>query len=430
VSKNIHNKKNKEYFIEKIKQIFKKQIIINISSLYLVQLFGTFIPLLLIPHLSKSLSGNVFGYYILLEGFGVWLSVVYEYGISLSGTRDIAQNKYDKKEISYIVSRIYMTKILLLFASLLFIPIFYFVLPRLFNDINVFILLVIKIFAESLLPDWYFSGMERLKKYSAVNLFFRSTSFFLILLLVKNNNDLYLYYVIYNISVFIMLFYLYSIIFKENDYIFTIPKNSFNYLRENFILFLYRISGVIYSQGGVLFLPSNLSYKDVGFYGAMEKLIRGIVRFYSPITQSIYPKLCYYEKQDSYKAKDIKKKGMILLFGLGVSITILLNVFAEYIFEYYMVMVVNKEKVFFFRLFSILPIIIAIGTGYGIFGHMVKRNEKYNLLSVFAGAILLIIGVFFYVEKYGMFAMICIVIGSEFIVSLLLYIFSIKKDRL
>lgn len=399
----------------------KTKLIKNISSLLSIHLLNYVFPLVLIPFLSHSFGESYFGYYILLEAFGSWVNLILEYGFKLSGSREIVRCS-KPSGIIIVVDKIISSKIILFCIVLCFLPFLSFVLPKLFLDQNLLILLLLKVFLLSLSPVWYYLGVENMTKFAVVNVWTRILSFIAIFTSIFIVPRLSILYIIQIIFISIGLIYNYRGLIQKLNWRFRFVK-PFEHLKGNYEFFILNLTGGAYSQATSLILSNFVSIEIVGFYGGIEKIIRSITSLTSPLTNAIYPYLNKIYESSSFKtfmSKFMKIK--VLYLVLGCCIVIFLNLFDKFIIVNILNYSMSKVNLLVFRLFSLVPLFVSLGTVFNTLFLFILGRERLSMKIISVCSIFAIILSVILSTYFGVIGMTIALCFTEFVVFISFYI--------
>ena len=168
----------------------KHPLLLNTSSYYLINFSDYFLSLIILPFLARTISMEGIGLLGLVNTLGVVCLLVMEYGFSLSATREIASN--NKKNISLLVSRVLITKLILIIPCFI-ISICSFLIVPIFDKYQLLIILtlIISIF-NGVTPIWYFQGIQKIYSFALLKISIRIISIVPIFLLVRSVNDIWI----------------------------------------------------------------------------------------------------------------------------------------------------------------------------------------------------------------------------------------------
>ncbi|HEX4371850.1 MAG TPA: oligosaccharide flippase family protein, partial [Puia sp.] len=169
--------------------VFKKSLVKQFFSLASIQLVNLFIPLLVIPYVSRILGPEKLGMVNFATSFLTYFTLIVNYGFDLSATREISINRDDKEYLNEIVNTtLYCKAILFVLSSIIYFAIILFskkYSAELYLYLVSYLILISSVFYSA----WLFQGLQKLSVFTFYNLLFRVISVALIFLMVHNRND-------------------------------------------------------------------------------------------------------------------------------------------------------------------------------------------------------------------------------------------------
>lgn len=272
----------------------RQKILENFLSLGCVKVVTMLLPLLIIPHLMKTIGLELIGLLALVTAICAYLNTIIDYGFGYTGTREVAKNNFNKVKNSQLLIDITICKLFLSFLSFFLIFLTSFFVDFVEKNLLLILLSLLNIIILSLCPSWFFQGLEDMKKIAIGEVIGKIISFLLIILIVKNESDIY----------FIPAFYLLGQIFSLTIYLFFISNyidfsqtkiTNFNniYLRLNkdwnmFINILFPNFYNIYSYLILGFLGTLL---HVGIYDIARKVLNVSEQVLGIISKVYFPVL-------------------------------------------------------------------------------------------------------------------------------------------
>lgn len=315
----------------KIKSLIKSKIFKNSIWLTILQVVNTVIPFITIPYITRVLGTSVYGNFSITLNWILYFQVLVEFGFGLSGSRKVAIAK-DDKEIGIIFNNIISARIVLLSISFILMNI----ISLLFGfDKKMYVsmlLLFIMIIGTTFQLTWLFQGKQDMKFITIINVVSRMISIILIFLFVKNENDLYLYCILYSITLFLSS--LISLIVAKKNYNlkfkFAKYKDVINEINEAKYLFVSSAMTKIFSGFGITVLGIFSSSNIVGIYSAIYKIPYILTMFFSPISQALYP-FCSLEYKKDFNSGVKKVKSVFLpVFLLFLIPSLLIILFRDF----------------------------------------------------------------------------------------------------
>jgi PST family polysaccharide transporter len=396
----------------------------NFISLLTLRLGNYIIPLLTLPFLIKVLGVEKFGLVAFAEMIIMYFKSIVDYGFDLTGTRSITESRGDKKGIDKLVNTIFGVKIILLVFCFLFLLLLIFIFPKL-NNISLLLIFSYGIvLGNTLLPVWFFQGIEKMKYITIINFISKLVYIVLLFLLIKNESD-YVYVPLLNgaglvvgglVSIFIMK--------RTFNVTFNIPKikDILNRFKEDFNVFITTLAPNLYNNSMGVLLGVFTNNIQVGYYSAAIKLIEVGNSFIHIISTVIFP---YLNRNESHRQKIIN--GTLIS---GFIISLLFFLFSEYII---ILLFGNnmKESIIVLQLVSLSPFFISMMSIYGTNTLIIQKRDSLvrNIVLIYS-LLGFVIGVFF-IRYFGIIAAAIILVSIRGLIGFTEYLIvrnNFKKD--
>ncbi|MDI9521237.1 MAG: oligosaccharide flippase family protein [Bacillota bacterium] len=292
----------------------------NFISLYGIMLVQMFFPFLLLPYLTRVLSGNAYGVVVYVGTCMQYVAVIMEYGFILSGTRDIVRLKKhsDHDAISLYTGSVFQAKGILALVSAAAALGLYFMSPILKEYKVYFIVSYLSAVLYSLLPDFLFRGLEIMHILAYRFVLFKGLSTLLKFILVKGDATMvYIPYIdffaaLVAFGVTIMAMRKRNLGVRWADFS-TVLKR----LKESSSYFLTNVATSQYNSVCVLILGLSLGTNAVAQWGVVMQVVIAVNSLYTPIINGIYPYMIR-EKNIGLIKKILVIAVPVLLFG-GIS---------------------------------------------------------------------------------------------------------------
>ena len=360
-----------------------KSLKANISWLAIIKVFNILLPLITLPHLTANLGTELFG--AIAIGFAIQQVVVAicDYGFSLLAPKLVAEKQHKKE---------YLGKLLI---AITFIKTLFFVVVALttLTLLNVFVttelflslwgLMLIPAFLQSLLPLWFFLGMEKMVNITIVNIVERSLYTVLIFALISTKLDAMLIPKIMILSQSIALVCSVLLISKFPAVI-SLPSFAFikALIYQGWGYFYSRLTLLLFSKFNVIIVGASLGEAEAGFFSLAERIYNAGRSMLSPLTDALYPYMVS-TKNWSLAFKIVKFATL-----LGVIAIITSHLFSHWFFinlfgsEAY----AQSASLFNILIFGFSFSVISMLIGYPVLGAM--GQARYVNRSVLFGAIL------------------------------------------
>ena len=155
---------------EKIKRLARKDFILNFFSLTVFQAVELLIPLITIPIIISKVGAEKFGLISFAIVFSFLFQIFVDFGFNTISTRDISINKKDFKIVSQIFNETLNSKIILSLICLFFYINIILFFDKFNSDKEIFIFTFISFIFQSLIPFWFFQGLQE-SKYITISSF-------------------------------------------------------------------------------------------------------------------------------------------------------------------------------------------------------------------------------------------------------------------
>ena len=266
----------------------KHPLLLNTSSYYLINFSDYFLSLIILPFLARTISMEGIGLLGLVNTLGVVCLLVMEYGFSLSATREIARNN-DNKNISMLVSRVLITKLILIIPCFI-ISICSFLIVPIFDKYQLLIILTLIIsILNGVTPICFFQGIQKIYPFAMLKISIRIISIVPIFLMVRSVNDIWI--VLFFQCMASLLTCLISLfwLFKKVRFVSVSFKDIANSLINGWHTFSLTIIPPLFTMFAFFWLSSKLSIESMGLLNSAERIFKAIISIFGPIGQAIYP---------------------------------------------------------------------------------------------------------------------------------------------
>ncbi len=418
---------------EKIKTQTKTVVFKNFSALVVLQLGNTLLGLLIMPYLINVLGISSYGSYSFAFAISMYLVIVTDYGFGFTGVKLISVHRDNVHKVSSIFHSIQIIKIIILALVLLLYSLAILFVDVLSINKELFFLSFGILIGQTIIPVWFFQGMEKMKFITIVNLIIRVIAMLLILFYVKEPEDINFAIASQSISFSLAGILSIYIAYSKFNLKFIIPKTSeiTKMLISNRHMFFSSLSLSIYKNFNVVILGFLSTNIEVGVYSAAEKIIKSVQSLIAPLSQAIYPNMSLkFSKlklhESISKLFKLSKYYLAPLFSL-ILLLILFENFIERFLD-----ITNNDS--FSNVFYILLPVIVIGSlNYllGIVGLVnLNKEKRFNTATIIGGLINLIL-CYLLSKDYGAIGSAIALVFAELSVFLFIvnYLLKIKRVK-
>ncbi|MGL4448211.1 MAG: oligosaccharide flippase family protein [Shewanella sp.] len=291
----------------------------NIVALFGVQGANYLAPLLVLPHLSRTLGLDGFGAYALVLSLCSLAFIITDYGFGLSAPHWLAKYKHDKARVAHYMGAIFVLKLFFFAICAAVVLAYLFYSQSLLGVGPLPWLLLLIMVLQGYQINWFFIGIEQMRKltYSAL----ASKLAFLCFVLVMVDGPDKLSWVLCGLALSHAITTLVGIyFFHAMGFYFKSPPLALcaRLLKESGFFFLSRVAVGVYTSASALVIATVVGTGAAGLYNSAEKLYQAGQNLTSPLSQALYPYLTRTgERQILYRFVIILF--VPLLFGCGLS---------------------------------------------------------------------------------------------------------------
>lgn len=366
-----------------------KNLLKNFTSLSVLQLSYYLFPLIVLPYVVRVLGPDKYGLVQFAAAFNSFFLILCDYGLGLTGTRMISQNRNDHQNLSRIFSSIVIIRVLLFVLSFALITVIVFIFERFRLEWELFLLSSGIVFGSTLFPLWFFQGLEQMKYITILQIAIRIVSIVFIFILIQSSAD-YIIFVLINSSTQIVIGVAGVMIailkFKINIF-FPGISQIVRILKEGRNIFLSSIWINLYTTSNTFILGLLTNDTTVGYYAAADKLRIAFQGVHSTLSLSVFP-FVNQLVEESYENFINFNRKLLKLSGIGgFIVSLIIFVFAYDITD--LVLGQNfSHSGDLLRIISLLPLIISLSNVFGIQTMLPLGYDKsFNKIIVIAAVI-------------------------------------------
>lgn len=328
-------------------QLFK-----NFFSLAVLKLINAVLPFVTLPYLIKVLGIQQYGAIVLGISLIAYFQAVTDYGFNLSATREIAKHRTSQKQLSYIYSKTMVTKVYLLaFSFSILIPVI-FLVPQFKEDLVVYLLMCLMLFGQTLFPEWFFRGVEKMGYIAVLNLIVKLAFTIGVFTFINAPEDYWLYPFLLGLSYIIVTCFAHYIVIKNFNLSlvpidFTRVKET---LKFGFPLFINQFVPNLYNNTTNFLIGMILGKSAAGYFGATRQVVTILGVFNSVVSGVAFPYLIRHKEKFS-----IYRKYFIMV---NIALITFLGLVHQFIFDILGIKYANDSAVYYILMLGMLSVVI------------------------------------------------------------------------
>lgn len=343
-------------------------LVSNFISLSSLEGANYILSLVTLPYLVRVLGPGKYGLIAFAQVFIQGFIILTDYGFCFSATRSISIHRNDNKKISQIFISVLLIKIALLLVSFLILTGVVFFVPKFRTDWVVYFFTFGMVIGYALFPIWFFLGMERMKFITFINLFSKLVIVIATFIFIKSQAD-YIYVPLVNAIGLILAGVIgLWVAAKKFKLKFSKPglPDIMRELEEGWHVFISTVAISLYGLSNTFILGLFASNVVVGYYSAVEKLIKSGQKILVSLTQAVYPYITKLASESRPKAIVFIRKILKIIGIFSSSISAAIFIFARPIVDL-LLGPQYKESIIVLKILAFVPFMLWTGTGLTVF---------------------------------------------------------------
>ncbi|HCL5337659.1 TPA: oligosaccharide flippase family protein [Salmonella enterica] len=390
----------------------------NTVFFYLLTIVNGLIPLVTISFISRAVTSEQLGIYLLSFTIMNVLGLIIDFGFTISGVRFL---KTINKKIpeTIFVSTTFFIKFFIF--CVVFILYFVFYISHSHGEVIFFLITIIGALFTGLDSIWILQANNRLIQIVKNNLYSNLIyviSVLSVVIFYKN-----IYYILWMFVIY--KFYIFLISFREVRAIYAITYKGIHkeevitVLKSTYGVAIFRIFALSYTSANGILLNYLTNKYQVALFLAFEKINKAILFIATPISQALLP---YFSEKSNKKKLTLYILFIICFCSLGLIVG---NIFARDVIGVFMgrsYLSQNTGELFFFM--TIITPFILVSNAIGMLYIIPQKLDKALNIIVISTSVINTLLVFNFVNSSsdGALQMAKVIALSEFFVMSLMII--------
>lgn len=310
--------------LETLRRLPRSQMLRKLMGLYSIQATNVLFPLLTLPYLSRVLGPESFGLYATGQALSLFLQGLLEYGLALSGTREVSKHRNEKEFLSQLLASALTARLLLTIPATFLSILAFFSLPMLKGQVALTLAASAWAFAFSLNPTWFFLGLERVRMVAFLEVLPRALSALGIFSFVKEPSQAYLPLLLNALAT--LLASAIGILFLRGEIGVRLasPREGAALLKTGLPLFVFRLAAGLQTTASVFILGLFVPSGQVGLYAAVDRVVKPLTVVWEPFNRLFFARLAYLAQTDSSRGNALGRQVFGVMVGLGLLGTVVI----------------------------------------------------------------------------------------------------------
>ena len=161
----------------------------NFIFLSIIQGANFLLPVLVIPYVITKIGADGFGKVSVAQVVMMFFTNISDYGFNLTATRDVSVNKENRDVLSKIFFTVLTTRLFICLALFILLLVSIVFVPIIKSNSTLYFLAFVSVVGQSILTNWLFQGVERMKVVMYISLLARVLFIILVFFFIKEKND-------------------------------------------------------------------------------------------------------------------------------------------------------------------------------------------------------------------------------------------------
>lgn len=394
----------------------------NTAALFAVQSARYLVPLALVPFLARVLRPDAFGQLAFAQALGFTLSVLADFGFSLSATRDIARHRSQPESLPEIAATILGAKLLLAAAVCALGAVLLAVVPQFHGHAAFLWGACIFAVAMQASPVWFFQGVESMAVQSAIDLAGNAAAAAAIFVLIRRPDQAV--WVLFLMAAGALAGALVNHLRMYRRIRFLPPRAfaGLHMMHREMALFVILATARLYTSLNVFLLGLLVPDAVVAVFAGAEKIVRAAVGLFYPVNQALFPHLSHLMQQNRRRGIHTAVWAVAITLAVAVLGCVLLYALAPLIVH----VVLGKgydAAIPLLRGFTALIVLLALSNALGS-QILLPLGMDRAAVAAPLGAVAISLGlIFLLVPRFGALGMVWAEVASEaFVTAVVVFI--------
>lgn len=398
-------------------------IILNVS--------GVLFPFITTPYVSRILGVENIGVVNFAIAYAAYFVMFAMLGVPTYGMRVVAKCGESKEERSKVFFELFsIVTICSLIVSVIYI-VSIFVVPTLSEERDFLMVAGMTVFLAPLNIEWYFGGRERFGLITMRSLVIKGVMLAGLFIFVKDRSDVMPYMWLQTASLLLNHIWNWGYLVKNEIKKCSIKSLNIRlHVKPMLLLFSSSVAISIYTMLDTLMLGFLSNYTEVGYYTSAMKISRLVMPIVAAMSPVVFVRVSALKEQGDFNAiKEVLKRSFTYMYTIAIPITFGIIVIAPRFVPLFF----GDEFIpstLSLQILSLLIFVIGMSNVYGSQLVQSMGYDKLFLKGVLVGTFLNITLNMLLIKPFGSVGASVASVVSEVMVTLVMYLFSLKILRL
>jgi PST family polysaccharide transporter len=385
----------------------------NALALYVVQFAISILPLVTLPYLARVLGPHELGVVVFSQAFAWMLLLLIEFGFASSATRAVARRRDDPEALADAVASTQGAKLALSGMVFAAAAVALFAVPLFRDQPGYLVLALVSAIAQGLSPGWFFTGIERLRLVSALEVVNRVVATVLTIVLVRGEGDGWIVLALWVAGTIIVTASTTVLMYRRVHLRRPTLAGVRWALSQSWKLFIGGTAVSLYTSANVFLLGILSTTVQAAYFSAAEKLVRAAPRVFGPVATAVFPRVGnLVARGEEARAARLTRLTILVLVSLSSSVALVFVAFAGPIVG----LLYGDEfeaSVAVLRVLALTLPIIGLSTGLGHLVLLTHHMDREAVTAVIAAGVTNVILALLVAPAHGALGMAWVLVAVE-----------------
>ena len=284
---------------------------------------GYAISLAEVPILARALGPEAYGELLWVQMTALLISMLVDYGFTLSASRQIAQNRSNATLLGIVTGNVFLAKGILLAAVTVPAALALSAIKSVSTDLALAGFVYVVAFGMS--PLWYFQGTQRLGRYVTIEIVTRSTALVGLLMVVKQPGDSALALWLMAGGALLCTLTTSWMCLREVKSVRASLRGATKEIKDSTSIFIYKSSSNLVATAATSVLGVVSNATAVGIFAPADKVIKAVTGLALPVLNAFYPYFSGLFAQDNSKPERQAALLSATIFLAGITSAVVLS---------------------------------------------------------------------------------------------------------
>ena len=345
----------------------RDRLIANIASMGALQLGQLLLPLITLPHLTRTLGVSGFGEMVFAQLCAQFLVVLTSYSFSWTGTQAAARAQTDPHQLSRVLMTTLVAQVGLMAAGSVVYALVVWCVPSMQEHAWTYAASLLIVIANVGFPLWFFQGIERVKQVVWLQLACRAIGIWPVLWFIDDQGDAALATALVAAPSVVAAMLALGLLWREG-FVRNVNRpldGAARVLSSGRRVFFSRVWIALYTTAQPGILGAIAGTAQLAQFALADKLRQAAQSGVTPVSQALYARVNSFSPEETSKRDSLLVRGGAVTVLLAAAAAMALSVLSSSLTSYFGGESF-REAATVLRILAPLPVIVGLSNLFGV----------------------------------------------------------------